>query len=97
MPMKNPPHPGLHLRDEIDALGLSVSKAADAFGITRSQLHRVLAGQSAISAEMALRLETVIGSTADMWLRLQAAYDVAQVRMRADTIIHGLSRLAVPA
>ena len=97
MPMKNPPHPGLHVRDEIDVLGLSVSKAADALGITRSQLHRVLAGKSAISAEMALRLETVIGSTADMWLRLQAAYDVAQARMRVDTIIHGLSRLAVPA
>ena len=95
--MKNPPHPGLHVRDEIDALGRSVSKAADALGATRSQLHRVLAGQSAISAEMALQLETVIGSTADMWLRLQAAYDVAQVRMRADSIIKGLSRLAVSA
>ncbi len=96
MPMKNPPHPGLHVREEIDALGLSVSKAAQALGITRSQLHRVLAG-SAISAEMALRLETVIGSTADMWLRLQAAYDVAQVRTRADSIIRGLSRLPISA
>lgn len=97
MPMKTPSHPGLHVREEIDALGLSVSKAADALGITRSQLHRILAGQSAISAEMALRLETVIGSTADMWLRLQAAYDVAEVRRRADSIIHGLSRLQVSA
>ncbi len=74
MKMKNPPHPGLHVKHEIEALELSVSQTAQALGVTRLQLHRLIARQNAISAEMALRLETVIGGTADMWLRLQTAY-----------------------
>jgi len=63
MPMKNPPHPGLGLKDDFDELGLSLAQAADALGISRSQLHRVVAGKSDISAELALRLEVVIGGT----------------------------------
>lgn len=97
MPMKNPPHPGLHVKDEIEALELPVGKAAVALGITRSQLHRVISGQSGISAEMALRLETVIGGSADLWLRLQAAYDVAEARKRAKEIVGSLERLSLPA
>lgn len=97
MPMKNPPHPGLHVKDELEALGIPVGKAADALGITRSQLHRITSGQSGISAEMALRLETVLGGSADLWLRLQAAFDVAQARKRAVEIVGGLKRLAMPA
>ncbi len=96
MPMKNPPHPGLSLKDDFDELGLSVAKAAEALGISRNQLHRVVAGRSGISAELALRLEIVIGSTADAWLRRQAAYDAAQVRQRADEIGKGLKRVPVP-
>ena len=96
MPMKNPPHPGLSLKDDFDELGLSVAKAAEALGISRNQLHRVVAGRSDISAELALRLEIVIGSTADAWLRRQAAYDAAQVRQRADEIGKGLKRIPVP-
>jgi antitoxin HigA-1 len=95
MVMKNPPHPGFHVKDEIEALDMSVSKIASALGVTRSQLHRLIAGQSAISAEMALRLEAVIGGTADMWLSLQAAYAVAQIRKRAHEITGGLQRLGV--
>lgn len=96
MPMKNPPHPGTGLKDDFDELGLSVAEAADALGISRSQLHRVVAGKSDISPELALRLEVVIGSTADAWLRRQAAYDAAQVRLRADEITKGLKRIPVP-
>lgn len=84
MPMKNPPHPGEGLKDDLEALGLSVAQAATALGVTRQQLYKVINGQSAISAEMAVRLEQVIGSTADHWLRLQAAYDLAQVRNTKD-------------
>ena len=70
MPMKNPTHHGLHVKQEIEALDMSVSQTATALGVTRSQLHRLIAGQSAISAEMALCLEVVIGGSADMRLRL---------------------------
>ena len=86
MPMKNPPHPGAGLKDDIEALGLSVAEAAKGLGVTRQQLYRIINGESAITPEMAVRLEKAIGSTADMWLRLQMNYDLAQIRARARTI-----------
>lgn len=92
MTMKNPPHPGRGLKDEFDELGLSIASAAQALGISRAQLHRVVAGESAISPELALRLEVVIGSTAETWIMMQAAYDTAQVRERAGEITKGLKR-----
>ncbi len=96
MPMRNPPHPGKGLREDLEALNLSVAQAAAALGISRAQLHRVVAGESAISAELALRLETVVGGTAETWLRLQAAYDATQVRERAADILKGLTRAVRP-
>jgi antitoxin HigA-1 len=97
MPMKDPPHPGRGLKADLDELGLSIAQAAEALGISRAQLHRVVAGESAISAELALRLEIVIGSTAEAWLRMQAAYDAAQVRARAGEIGKGLKRISKDA
>ena len=82
MPMKNPPHPGLGLRDDLEALGLSVAGAAVGLGVTRQQLYNVLKGKSAISPDMALRLEKALGGTAEGWLTLQTAYDLAQARLR---------------
>jgi len=84
MPMKNPPHPGIGLKDDFDALGLSIAGAAGALGVTRQQLYKLTNGQSGISPEMAVRLEQVIGGSADHWLRLQAAHDLAQVRLTKD-------------
>jgi addiction module HigA family antidote len=80
MPMKNPPHPGRLVREEIGALGLSVAKAAAGLGVTRQQLYRVLNGECAISPEMAVRLEAGIGSSAAAWLQMQGSYDLAQFR-----------------
>lgn len=94
--MKNPPHPGRIVKSAIDELGLSVAQAAAALGVTRAQIHRIVKGDSAISPEMALRLEFVIGSTADAWLRLQAAFDAAHVRERTAEITKGLKRLPEP-
>jgi antitoxin HigA-1 len=96
MPMKNPPHPGASIKDDLDALGLSVAKAAAGLGITRQQLHRVIKGDCAISPEMAIRLEKAIGGTADHWLRMQLAHDLAQVRTREREITKHMKRL-VPA
>ena len=84
--MKNPPHPGLGIRDEIDELGLSVADAAKGLGITRQQLYRVIKGQSGITPEMAMRLQKAIGGTAEMWLRLQMNYDLAEIQQRASSI-----------
>ena len=86
MPMKNPPHPGGIIRDCIEDLGLSVTDAARVLGITRPTLSRVINGRSGISPEMAIRLSKAFGSTPEMWLRMQTAYDLAQVRDRVDTI-----------
>lgn len=95
MPMKNPPHPGIGLKDDIEELGLSVAEAAKGLGVTRQQLYNVISGRSGITPEMAIRLEKAIGSNADHWLRLQAAYDLAQLRLRADPI--DVKRLAPKA
>jgi addiction module HigA family antidote len=80
--MKNPAHPGALIRDDIEALGLSVAEAATGLGVTRQQLYRVISGNSAVSPEMAIRLEKALGGSADMWLRMQANYDLAQLRLR---------------
>ena len=79
MTMKNPPHPGELVADNLTELGVSIKDAADALGVTRQQLHKVISGRSGVSPEMAVRLEKAIGSTADTWLRMQMAYDLAQV------------------
>ena len=76
--MKNPPHPGELVGDSLEELGWSVAEAAEAMGVSRQQLHNVISGRSAISAEMAIRLEKAIGSSAATWLRMQVAYDLAQ-------------------
>jgi len=78
--MKFPAHPGRLIKADLDTLNLSVAGGALALGISRGQLHRIVSGRSSISAEMALRLEAVIGGSADHWLRLQSAYDLARVR-----------------
>ena len=84
--MKNPPHPGRLVKDEIEALGLSVAKAAEGLGVTRQQLYRVLNGECAISPEMAVRLEAGIGSSAIAWLQMQMAHDLSAIRERSPRI-----------
>lgn len=96
MKMKNPPHPGTGLKDEFDYLGLSTTQAAVALGVSRMQLHRIITAQSAISPDMALRLEAVIGSTADHWLRRQVSYDLAQMRNNKNHPAHSMKRIPVP-
>ncbi len=55
-------------------------------GVTRPTLSNVINGKAGISPEMAIRLEKAFGSTADAWLRMQAAYDLAQARKREKDI-----------
>jgi len=87
MPMKNPPHPGLAIKDAcLDELGLSVTEAANHLGVARHTLSRVINGRSGISPDMAIRLEKAGWSNAALWIRLQASYDLAQARMHEDEI-----------
>jgi len=61
-------------------LGLSVTEGAKVLGITRQTLNNVVNGKAAISPEMAIRLAKAFGSTAETWLRMQLAYDLAAAR-----------------
>ncbi|MCQ8105086.1 HigA family addiction module antitoxin [Methylomonas sp. SURF-2] len=78
MAMLAPLHPGGILKNDVlPDLGLGVTEAAAQLGVSRETLSRVLNGRRAISADMAIRLETWIdGPTAETWLRLQAKYDI---------------------
>jgi len=81
MPVKNPVHPGRVVKhDCLERLGLSVTGGAKVLRVTRQALNNVVNGKAGISPEMAIRLEKAFGSTADTWLRMQAAYDLAQAR-----------------
>jgi len=86
MEMKSPVHPGEFVKACLDDLGLSVAEAAKGLGITRQQIHNVIAGRSGVTPEMAIRLEKAFGSTADTWLRMQMNYGLAQMRKRASRI-----------
>ncbi len=81
MTMKNPPHPGgVVLRRCIEPLGLTITEAAAALGVTRNTLSELVNGKRGISPEMAVRLSKVFGGTEDGWLVQQAQYELAQVR-----------------
>ena len=80
MPMKNPVHPGARAKANLEELNLSVAEAAKTLKITRQQLYNVTQGRSAVTPRMALRFEQAFGGSADMWLRMQSAYDLAQAR-----------------
>jgi addiction module HigA family antidote len=84
--MKNPAHPGELISETLNELGVSISEAARVLGITRQQLHNLIAGRSGVTAEMAVRLEKALGSTADTWLRMQMNHDLAQAKRRASSI-----------
>ena len=79
--MKNPLHPGRIVRhDCLQPLGLSVTAGAKVLGVTRQALNNVVNGKSGIRPEMAIRLSEAFGSTAETWLRMQLAYDLAAAR-----------------
>ena len=87
MAMKNPPHPGEHIRhDCIEPLGLSITAAAEALGVARQTLNNVINGKSGISPEMAIRLSKAFGGSPDVWLAMQMAYDLAQAQKNASRI-----------
>jgi addiction module HigA family antidote len=82
-----PARPGEILRqDVLPALDMSVAEAAQALNVSRQTLHRILAGTMAVSPEMAVRLGKFCGNGPELWLRMQAAYDLwhAEKRLRAE-------------
>jgi antitoxin HigA-1 len=81
IPTRAPTHPGAILREDVlPALDMSISDIAKALGVSRQQVHRILAETAPITAEMALRLGKFCGNGPDLWLRMQAAHDLWHAR-----------------
>jgi addiction module HigA family antidote len=74
---RGPSHPGTLLREIVlPAMGVSISQAAREMGVSRQQLHKILAGDRAVTAEMAARLGKYCGNGPQLWLNMQSAYDL---------------------
>jgi addiction module HigA family antidote len=87
MPMKNPSHPGeVFYWSVLEPLGVSVSEAARLLGVRRATLSAVVNARASLSPDLALRIEKAFGPKVDLMLRIQAAFDAAQVRKREKQI-----------
>jgi addiction module HigA family antidote len=83
MQMYNPPHPGEILKELcLEPLDLSVTRAAQALGISRKTLSAILNGRAGISPEMAIRLSIAFDTSAESWLNQQAQYDLWLARQK---------------
>lgn len=77
MQMYNPPHPGEIIKELcLEPLGLTVTRAAEALGVSRKTLSAILNGRAGISPEMAIRLSMAFDTSAESWLNQQAQYDL---------------------
>ena len=94
MRMHNPPHPGEIIRRLcLDPLGVSVTDAAQALGISRKTLSAILNGRAGVSPEMAVRLSMAFGTSAESWLNQQTQYDLWHAEQRRKQL--RVARLAV--
>lgn len=92
--MHDPPHPGEILREDyLKPLGLSVTAAAEALQVSRKTLSAVLNERAGISPSMAYRLAKALDTSPELWINLQAQYDLWQAR---ELDLHAVQRL-VPA
>lgn len=80
--MKKSSHPGELVRECMKTSGWTVTETARQVGVGRPAFSRLINGRAGISPEMALALERIGWSNADYWMRFQAAYDLAQARLR---------------
>lgn len=93
-PMHTPPHPGRIVRQDcIEALGLTIGEAAEPLRVTRQTLDRLVNERGGISPEMALRLAKAFGGSAEMWMRLQATFHLAEARRRKADDIAAIRRV----
>lgn len=87
MPMHNPPHPGEILKKLcLEPLGLSVTEAAKALGVSRKTFSTLLNGRAGISPEMAVRLSIAFDTTAESWMNQQVQYDLWQAEQHRDEL-----------
>jgi addiction module HigA family antidote len=88
-----PIHPGEIIREDIlPAVGLSVSSASKALGVSRQMLHAILAGRKPLSAVMCLRIARLFGGSPEVWMRLQATYDLKRSAQNVE-VMRRISRI----
>jgi addiction module HigA family antidote len=75
-----PIHPGEHLREELEELGLSARAFANALNVPTNRITAILNAQRAVTADTALRLARYFGTSAEFWLNLQSAYELRRTR-----------------
>ena len=90
----NPPHPGEFIKDVyLDPLGVSAYRISKNLGVSPSTFTRLISGKSDVSSEMAIKLEVVLGRSAQSWMAMQSNYDLARARKQVD--VSTLSQLAL--
>ena len=88
-----PIHPGEIIREDIlPEVGLTVTAAAKALGVSRQMLHDILAERRPLSAVMCLKISRLFGSSPEMWMRLQATYDLKRAE-QDKKVLQSLSRI----
>ena len=87
MLMHNPPHPGEVLKELcLEPLGLTVTDAAKALGVSRKTLSMVVNGRAGISPEMAIRLSIAFDTSAESWLNQQIQFDLWQAEQHRNEL-----------
>lgn len=87
MTMHKPPHPGIIIKELcLDPLGLTVTRAAEALGVTRKNLSQIINGKVSISPEMAIRLSIAFNTTPESWLAQQIQYDLWKLRKQKKSL-----------
>jgi len=80
MSMKNPVHPGILIKDNIDTLGISITEFAFKLGLSGQIVSRIINQKAGISVEMALKLVKAFNTTPEFWINMQTQYDLVQAR-----------------
>lgn len=83
--LNNPAHPGAVLSTLfVEPLDISAGALAKRLAVPRTRIVRLVKGETALTADTALRLSAFFGNTPEFWLKLQRAYDLAEASRRVD-------------
>ena len=87
MLMHNPPHPGLIIKELcLEPLGITVTDAAKALGVSRKTLSSIINGKAGISPEMAVRLSIAFNTSSESWVNQQSQYDLWQAEQHRNEL-----------
>jgi antitoxin HigA-1 len=86
-------HPGEHLSEELQTLGMSAAELARKLGVPTNRITQILNGQRAVTGDTALRLAHFFGTSPEFWLNLQSLYELRLAQQKAGKTIKGLPKL----